>query len=305
MAFQFASTNLVIELGILLWVLMGWQFTLAEFIGGPLMIIILALLLRWFVSPALVEKAREHAERGVAGRMEGHAAMDMSMHEGSLRHRIFSDKGRTAISHFFFMDWYSLWLDLAGGLLISGVIAALVPASFWKGFFLVGHPIASKLWGPVVGPLVAVLSFVCSIGNVPLAAVLWQGGISFGGVISFLYADLIIFPLLNIYRKYYGARVAALLGVLFYTAMVLAALAIESLFALLHLIPSHGGVNIMQEGVRWNYTTWLNIVFLLVAASMLPRFLRTGGVAMLRMMSNEHIDHGHDAEHGAEKHCCH
>jgi hypothetical protein len=305
MAFQFASTNLVIELGILLWVLMGWQFTLAEFIGGPLMIIILALLLRWFVSPALVEKAREHAERGVAGRMEGHAAMDMSMHEGSLRHRIFSDKGRTAISHFFFMDWYSLWLDLAGGLLISGVIAALVPASFWKGFFLVGHPIASKLWGPVVGPLVAVLSFVCSIGNVPLAAVLWQGGISFGGVISFLFADLIIFPLLNIYRKYYGARVAALLGVLFYTAMVLAALAIEALFSVLHLIPSHGGVNIMQEGVRWNYTTWLNIVFLLIAASMLPRFLRTGGVAMLRMMGNEHMDHGHAGGHGAEKHCCH
>jgi uncharacterized membrane protein YraQ (UPF0718 family) len=135
--------------------------------------------------------------------------------------------------------------------------------------------------------------------------VLWQGGISFGGVISFLFADLIIFPLLNIYRKYYGARVAALLGVLFYTAMVLAALAIEALFSLLHLIPTHGGVNIMQEGVRWNYTTWLNIVFLLIAVSMLPRFLRTGGVAMLRMMGNEHMDHGHGGGHGAEKHCCH
>lgn len=305
MAFMFASTNLVIELGILLAVLMGWQFTLAEFVGGPLMIILLTVLLRWFVSPALVEKARKQAERGVAGRMEGHAAMDMSVHQGSLWQRMTSEKGRTAISHFFFMDWYSLWLDIGLGLLISGVIAALVPATFWQGFFLVGHPVAARLWGPMVGPLVAVLSFVCSIGNVPLAAVLWQGGISFGGVISFLFADLIIFPLLNIYRKYYGARVAALLGVLFYVAMVLASLAVEGLFSLLHLVPSHGGVNIMQESIRWNYTTWLNIVFLVIAAIMLPRFLRTGGVMMLKMMGNEHMDHGGGHRHGEEKHCCH
>ena len=302
MAFMFASTNLVIELGILLAVLMGWQFTVAEFVGGPLMIIFLTFLLRWFVSPTLVEKARKQAERGVAGRMEGHAAMDMSMHQGSLWHRMTSDKGRTAISHFFFMDWYSLWMDIGLGLLISGVIAALVPSTFWQGFFLVGHPVAARFWGPVVGPLVAVLSFVCSIGNVPLAAVLWQGGISFGGVISFLFADLIIFPLLNIYRKYYGGRVAALLGVLFYAAMALASLVVEGLFSVLHLIPSHGGVNIMQEGVRWNYTTWLNIAFLIVAAVMLPRFLRTGGPDMLRMMGNEHMDHG---GHATEKHCCH
>ena len=302
MAFMFASTNLVIELGILLAVLMGWQFTLAEFIGGPVMIVILSLLLRWFVSPALVEKARAQAERGVAGRMEGHATMDMSMHSGSFWHRVGSDKGRTAISHFFFMDWYSLWLDIAIGILISGVIAVLVPASFWQGFFLTGHPIAAKLWGPLVGPLVSVLSFVCSIGNVPLAAVLWQGGISFGGVISFLFADLIIFPLLNIYRKYYGARVAALLGVLFYVAMALAALVIEGLFGLLHLIPAHRGVNIMQEGLRWNYTTWLDIFFLVVALVLLPRFLRTGGVEMLRMMGNEPMDHCGGAE---QHHCCH
>jgi uncharacterized protein len=206
MAFQFASTNLVIELGIIMAVLLGWQFTLAEFVGGPLMIVLLALLFRATLRPRLVEAARRQADRGLAGRMEGHAGMDMAVTEGSIWSRLRSPEGFTAISHDFVMDWASVWVDIAIGLLLAGALGAWVPEAFWQGFFLVDHPVAAALWGPLVGPLVAVVSFVCSIGNVPLAAVLWNGGISFGGVISFIFADLIVLPILDIYRRYYGLR---------------------------------------------------------------------------------------------------
>ncbi len=285
MAFQFASTNLVLELGILLAVLMGWQFTLAEFTGGPLMIAILVLLFKLFLSPKLVEAARAQAEKGIAGRMEGHAAMDMSVHEGSIWRRMLSQKGRTAISHFFVMDWASLWVDIAVGLLIAGALSAWVPKHFWQGFFLEGHPLLAKFWGPLVGPIVAVISFVCSVGNVPLAAVLWSGGISFGGVVAFLFADLIVLPILDIYRKYYGLKMTAFLTVVFYISMSLAALTVEFVFGLLHLIPHERSIQIAEESIRWNYTTWLNIVFLAIAALLSWRFLRTGGPEMLRMMS--------------------
>lgn len=285
MAFQFASTNLVLELGILLAVLMGWQFTLAEFIGGPLMIAILVLLFKFFLTPKLVESARTQAEKGVAGRMEGHAAMDMSMHEGSIWERVLSQKGRTAISHFFVMDWASLWVDIGVGLLIAGALGALVPKHFWQGFFLEGHPLLTKFWGPLVGPLVAVISFVCSVGNVPLAAVLWNGGISFGGVVAFLFADLIVLPILDIYRKYYGLKMTAFLTVIFYVSMSVAALAVEFLFGLLHLIPHERSIKVAEETIRWNYTTWLNIFFMAIAALLAWRFFRTGGPKMLRMMS--------------------
>jgi uncharacterized protein len=197
MAFEFASTHLVIELGIILAVLLGWQFTLAEFVGGPLMIVLLALLFRAFLRPRLVGAARRQADRGLAGVMEGHAEMDMSVTEGSIWSRIRSSEGFTAISHYFVMDWASIWKDIGGGLLIAGALAAWVPASFWERFFLTDHPVLAAIWGPLVGPVVAVVSFVCSIGNVPLAAVLWNGGISFGGVIAFIFADLIVLPILN------------------------------------------------------------------------------------------------------------
>ena len=284
-AFQFASTNLVVELGILLAVLMGWQFTVAEFTGGPLMIVILVFLFKIFITPEIVEKARHQADKGLLGHMEGHAGMDMSLHEGTIWQRMTSNKGRTAISHFFLMDWASTWLDIGGGLLIAGALAAWVPQSFWQAFFLHGHPFLAKLWGPVIGPLVAILSFVCSVGNVPLAAVLWNGGISFGGVVAFLFADLIILPILNIYRKYYGLKIGALLLVLFYASMSLAALAVEYLFGLLRLIPMQRPVLIAEAAIRWNYTTILNIVFLVLATLLVNRFLRTGGPAMLRMMN--------------------
>lgn len=288
MAFQFASTNLVLELGILLAVLMGWQFTLAEFIGGPLMIAVVVLLFKVFLTPKIVEAARRQADKGLEGRMEGHASMDMSMHEGPIWQRMTSDKGRTAISHFFVMDWASLWMDIGAGLLIAGALAAWVPKHFWQAFFLQGHPILAKLWGPVVGPLVAILSFVCSVGNVPLAAVLWNGGISFGGVVAFLFADLIVLPILDIYRKYYGFRISAFLLVIFYASMASAALGVEFLFSALHLIPAQHRARIVQEAVQWNYTTWLNIVFLIVAVLLVWRFFRTGGPEMLRMMNAPH-----------------
>ncbi len=292
MAFQFASTNLVIELGILLAVLMGWQFTLAEFVGGPIMIWVLALLFRALLRRPLVDAARAQAERGVQGRMEGHAAMDMSVHEGTLWQRATSDKGRTAISHFFVMDWASLWLDIGVGLLIAGALAAWVPKHFWQAFFFAGHPVVAKIWGPLVGPAVAIVSFVCSVGNVPLAAVLWNGGISFGGVIAFLFADLIILPILNIYRKYYGWKVSAFLFVTFYAAMAGAALVVELVFGALHLIPQQRNARVMEEAISWNYTTWLNLGFLVLAGFLVVRFLRTGGPAMLRMMAEPQGEHG-------------
>jgi uncharacterized membrane protein YraQ (UPF0718 family) len=284
MAFEFASTNLVIELGIVMWLLLGWQFTLAEFVGGPIMIAILSVLFRTTLRPRLLAEARAQADRGLAGSMEGHAAMDMSVGGGSLLHRIASPRGFTAVSHSFVMDWAAIWKDIVIGLLIAGALAAWVPETFWQGFFLVDHPVLAKIWGPLVGPLVAMLSFVCSIGNVPLAAVLWNGGISFGGVAAFVYADLIVLPILNIYRKYYGRRMTLYLFATFYAAMVTAGWIVELLFALTALVPDERHAGVMEARVEWNYTTALNIVFLGVAAVLVTRFLRTGGPAMLRMM---------------------
>jgi uncharacterized membrane protein YraQ (UPF0718 family) len=300
MAFQFASTNLVLELGILLAVLMGWQFALAEFTGGPFMIVIMVLLFKAFLTPRIVEAARQQAEKGLQGRMEGHAAMDMSVHEGTIWQRMTSDKGRTAISHFFVMDWVSIWIDIGVGLLIAGALAAWVPNYFWQAFFLQGHPILAKLWGPAVGPIVAILSFVCSVGNVPLAAVLWNGGISFGGVVAFLFADLIVLPILNIYRKYYGLKINVFMLVIFYISMALAALAVEFFFGSLHLIPQQRKAQIVEEAIRWNYTTILNVGFLALAMVLVIRFVRTGGPDMLRMMSepgHHQHDHGKRAHH--------
>ena len=318
MAFEIASTNLVVELGVILALLMGWQFTVAEFVGGPIMIVVLAVLFRIFLRERLLREAREQAERGLAGSMEGHAAMDMSIRtEGSFVRRLFSRDGYTSVAHVFVMEWAAILRDLVIGLLIAGAIAAWVPDAFWQSLFLDGHPLAAKLIGPLVGPLVAIASFVCSIGNVPLAVVLWKGGISFGGVVAFIFADLLILPILNIYRKYYGLRMTAFLLVTFYAAMVLAGYVVEFLFGGLGLIPDQADAKIPMEGVSWNYTTWLNIAFLLLAAALVGRFLRTGGREMLRMMggapepeAHHHgapapeghgLEHGHGAS-GAEGH---
>ncbi|MFE5081549.1 permease [Streptomyces mirabilis] len=304
MAFEIASTNLVVELGVILALLMGWQFTVAEFVGGPIMIVVLAVLFRIFLRERLLREAREQAERGLAGSMEGHAAMDMSIQaEGSFARRLLSRDGYTSVAHVFVMEWAAILRDLVIGLLIAGAIAAWVPDAFWQSLFLDGHPLAAKLIGPLVGPLVAIASFVCSIGNVPLAVVLWKGGISFGGVVAFIFADLLILPILNIYRKYYGLRMTGFLLVTFYAAMVLAGYVVEFLFGGLGLIPDQADATIPMEGVSWNYTTWLNIAFLLLAAALVWRFLRTGGPAMLRMMGGapEPEGHGHGSA-GTEGH---
>src|SRR5437588_5705175 len=303
-AFEFASTNLVAELSIIMVLLLGWPFATAEFLGGLLMVMILALLFRAFLRPRLVEEARRQAERGLVGSMEGHAEMDMSVTEGTLMQRIFSGRGFTAISHYFVMDWAAVWRDIAGGLLIAGALAAWVPERFWQSFFLVKHPIIATVWGPVVGPVVAMLSFVCSIGNVPLAAVLWNGGISFGGVISFIFADLIVLPILNIYRKYYAGRMMLFLLVSSYVAMALAGLIVELLFLAAGLVPSERQAIVLEPHVTFNYTTILNIVLLALAVILVYRFLRTGGSAMLSMMSQPAGHHGgmvhpkHPHQHG-------
>jgi uncharacterized membrane protein YraQ (UPF0718 family) len=288
MAFEIASTNLVIELGIILALLIAWQFTLAEFIGGPLMILFIAIMFRLFLRKKLLESAYEQAEKGIAGSMETHAAMDMSVQgEGTFWKRLSSTEGYTSVSHIFVMEWAAIIKDFVLGLLIAGAVGAWVPNSFWQKFFFTSHPLLSKIWGPLIGPLVSVISFVCSIGNVPLAGVLWNGGISFGGVISFIFADLIILPILFIYRKYYGTKMALFIAGTFYVAMVLAGYAIEILFSVFHLIPNIRAAHVIDASISWNYTSFLNIAFLLVAGLLVYRFIRSGGRPMLRMMNGE------------------
>jgi len=217
--------------------------------------------------------------------MEGHATMDMSVAgEGSFWRRLLSGSGFTSVSHVFVMEWAAILRDLVIGLLIAGAIGAWVPESFWRAFFFTDDPVASAVWGPIVGPIVAILSFVCSIGNVPLAAVLWNGGISFGGVVAFIFADLLILPILAIYRKYYGTRMTLVLLGTFYAAMVGAGYLVELLFGAAGLIPQQRSATVMAEGISWNYTTWLNIAFLIVAGVLIVRFFRTGGRDMLHMM---------------------
>jgi uncharacterized protein len=302
MAFEIASTNLVIELGVILALLMGWQFTLAEFVGGPIMIVLLAVLFRFFLRDRLLREARQQADRGLAGSMEGHAAMDMSIQrDGPFLRRLLSRDGFTSVSHVFVMEWAAIIRDMVIGLLVAGAIAAWVPDSFWRTFFVAGHPLAAKIWGPLIGPVVAVISFVCSIGNVPLAVVLWKGGISFGGVVAFIFADLIIAPILNIYRKYYGARMALFILATFYATMVIAGYVIEIVFGGLGLIPDRASAKIPDQGVSWDYTTWLNIVFLALTVALIVRFIRSGGLAMLKMMGGA-PDADADASSGGHAH---
>src|SRR5216683_5977199 len=273
MAFELASTNLVLELSIIIVALMGWQFAAAEALGAPIMVVLLVLLFRRLLRPSLLVEARAQAERGIAGRMEGHAEMDMAVTEGPLWRRITSPRGLTAISHYFVMDWAAVWLDIVGGLLIAGALAAWVPDEFWRSFFIVDHPLLATLWGAIVGPLVAVISFVCSVGNIPLAAVLWNGGISFGGVIAFVFADLIVLPILNIYRKYYGLKMTGFLFVTFYAAMAAAALVVELIFGALGLMPAQRNARVVEASITWDYTTWLNIAFLILASLLVWQFL--------------------------------
>ncbi len=303
MAFEIASTNLVIELGIIMAVLLGWEFVLGEFVGGPLMIVLVALLFRVYLKRRLVDEARVEADKGRLGSMEGHAEMDMSVADkGNWWRRLRTPAGFTATADYFVMDWTAVARDVFGGLLIAGALAAWVPASFWRSFFLEHQATVSKFWGPFIGPLVAIFSFVCSIGNVPLAAVLWNGGISFGGVLAFIFADLLIIPILDIYRRYYGWRMAGFIFVTFYATMVAAGLAVEFLFQGLGIVPTERNAKVELAHVAWTYTTYLNIVFLLVAGVLLWRYFRRGGGwAMLKMMDVP-MGEGHDHHHGHHEH---
>jgi uncharacterized membrane protein YraQ (UPF0718 family) len=238
--------------------------------------------------------------------MEGHAAMDMSVagEQGFLA-RLLSAAGLTSVSQYFVMDWAAVLRDIVIGLLIAGAFEAWVPTSWLHAVFLADDPTAAFLLGPLVGPLIAVVSFVCSVGNVPLAAVLWNGGISFGGVMSFIFADLIIVPLLLIYRRYYGTRAMLVIAGTFYLAMAAAGYVVELLFAALRLTPTDRDVMLLEGGIEWNWTTWLNIAFLLLAALLVWRFYASGSGPMLRMMGgapDQEHDHGGHGGHGAHDH---
>src|SRR5436305_4167690 len=273
LAFQFASTNLVWELGLVLWVLIGWQFTLAEYLGGIVMIVLMAVMLRAFVSPRLEAQAREHAQQADAGHQH-HAAGEQL----GWRERLTSASAWSDVAHNFRGDWQMLWKEITIGFLLAGFIAQLGD-DFFNGLFLkdTGGVLAA-VENVIVGPVIAVLSFVCSIGNVPLAAVLWSGGISFAGIMAFIFADLIVLPIMAIYRKYYGTRFTLRITALMFVTMVLAALATDGLFTLLGLTPSgsrpsRGDV---FGSIQVDYKLFLNLLGLVVFAVLFWLTMRRG-----------------------------
>ncbi len=261
MVFMFASTNLVIELGIVLWVLLGWEFALAEFVGGAIMIVLFVLLARVALRRGETEAARAHV--GDGGHVHGAGTS-----RGSWRERVKSPAGWADAASYTFADAKMLRKEMAAGYLVAGFLAVLVPVSVWNDIFLTGHGFWTSLQNVIVGPFIAIISFVCSIGNVPLAAALWQGGISFGGVISFIFADLITLPLLLIYRRYYGRHMMLKLLATFWIVMSAAGLIVEYLFRALGIEPTERPAVIAPTEFSWNYTTFLNIVFLFVLAGL-------------------------------------
>jgi uncharacterized membrane protein YraQ (UPF0718 family)/YHS domain-containing protein len=272
LAFQFASTNLVFELGIVLWVLIGWQFTLAEFVGGLLLIVVMTMLLRVFVSPRLERHAREHAQ---------HAETDHQHHSASSeigwRQRLPSLDAWSDVAYNFRNDWGMLWKEITIGFLLAGFIGLLGNGFFNALFIRHASPALRGIENAIVGPIVAALSFVCSLGNVPLAAVLWSGGISFGGVVAFLFADLIVLPIVAAYRKYYGTGFALRITALMFVTIVIAALIVDLVFGGLGLIPharpTRGDI---FSSVRVNYKLFTNIAGLVVFAVLMGLTVRRG-----------------------------
>src|SRR5713101_3672764 len=265
MIFMFASTNLVIELGIVLVVLMGWQFAAAEFVGGPIMIVLRALTGAFVIKRQLADRARRRLQSGVV-RGHDHDAMVGVSHErqAELERTPWSVKLRSRgawadAASYAVADATMLRRELVLGYGIAGFLTVLVSNDVWSSVFLTGHGFWTTVENVIVGPFIAIISFVCSIGNVPMAAALWHGGISFGGVIAFIFGDLITIPLLLVYRKYYGGRVALRLFVTFYVVMAAAGLMVEGLFSITGLIPSTRPTNIVATHFQWNYTTFLNI----------------------------------------------
>jgi hypothetical protein len=268
MAFQFASTNLVFELGLVVWLFLGWQFTLAEFVGGIVLILLLWGALNALVSPREEEEVRGHAVAAETG----HA------HHTAGGAKWLSLQGWSDVAHNFRGDWEMLWKELVGGFLIAGYVS-LLPMEFFNRLFITNAwPPLRILENAIVGPIVAALAFVCSIGNIPLAAVLWSGGISFGGVIAFIFGDLIIIPIVIAYRKYYGTRFALLLTGVMFGAMVIAALIVDGLFSLLGLVPDHRPTieSITERPVTWNYTSVLDVIFGVVFVALFALTMRRG-----------------------------
>jgi uncharacterized membrane protein YraQ (UPF0718 family)/YHS domain-containing protein len=273
LAFQFASTNLVWELGLVLWVLIGWQFTLAEYLGGIVMIVLMTLLLRLFVSPKLEAEARKRARTADAGHVHHAASRRMSTRE-----RLTSTSAWSDVALNFRGDWQMVYKEIAAGFLLAGFIAQL-GNGFFQSLFIHDAPAPlPTLENVVVGPIIAVLSFVCSIGNVPLAAVLWSGGIGFGGVLAFLFADLIVLPIIAIYRKYYGKAFALRIVALMFVTIVMAALIVDVLFGAAGLIPTGprpSRAHIFGT-VSADYNLYLNLVALVVFAGLLLLAQRRG-----------------------------
>jgi uncharacterized protein len=272
LAFQFASTNLVIELGIVLWLLIGWQFTLAEFLGGLILITLMTSLLRLFVSRHAEETAREHAQTADAGHQHQSAGGSLAISERFRSLDAWSD-----VAHNFRNDWRMLWKEVTLGFLLAGFIA-LLGDDFFNGLFVTDAPAGLRtLENVIAGPVIAVLSFVCSIGNIPLAAVLWSGGISFAGVMAFIFADLIVLPIIAIYRKYYGWGFALRITALMFVTTVLAALAIDGLFSLAGLVPdtrpSRGDI---FGSIELDYKLLLNVLGLVAFALLMGLTFRRG-----------------------------
>ncbi|HTV48063.1 MAG TPA: permease [Phycisphaerae bacterium] len=265
LAFMFASTNLVLELGLVLWLLLGWRFLLAEVVGAFVLIAVMWLLVKLTLPKGLAQEARVHAGGAVKSGCHPHEH-DMQTPKETLKQKISRRENWARIADAFIMDASMLWKEILGGFLIAGFLMVLVPDQWWQNLFITqGSGPVRLIENAIVGPLIAVASFVCSIGNIPLAGLLWSSGISFGGVISFIYADLIIVPLILIYRKYYGARAAIYITLVMYVSMVIAGILVDLLFGAWGLIPtSRPPSAIAQAMFAWNYTTWLDFAAILL-----------------------------------------
>jgi YHS domain-containing protein len=273
MVFMIASTNLVVELGIVLWLLIGWQFALAEFVGGAIMIVLLGIILPRVIPEHVADEARTRlngranatssSEHAAHDHDHGTDALDEAESPEPFRRRMTSRRGWADAAGYTISDLTMLRKELVIGFLVAGFLATLVPGFIWQSIFVSGHGFLSSLENVAIAPVIAIISFVCSVGNVPLAAALWHGGISFGGVVSFVFADLVTLPLLLIYRKYYGTRITLRILAAFWLTMSAAGLAVEYLFQLVHIPNPPRPAQVVQIGFAWNYTTILNIAALL------------------------------------------
>ena len=272
LAFQFSSTNLVIELGIVMWVLIGWQFTLAEFVGGLVLVVVMTALLRLFVSKHLEDQAREHAQAADSGHQHHSAGEQMT-----IRERLTSPSAWSDVAHNFRNDWSMLWKEITIGFLLAGFVGQL-HNGFFNALFVTHAPAGVKLVeNAIVGPIIAMLSFVCSVGNVPLAAVLWSGGISFAGVIAFIFADLIVLPIIQIYRKYYGNAYALRIVALMFLTMVIAALIVDGLFSGAGLIPHARPTRTdIFSSIKVDYKLFTNVLGVAIFTTLFALTMRRG-----------------------------